>query len=266
METLPGHLQSFYRNSYQLLQDSSAYFNNSRVPYTLTVAGQRWYIITSASDVSSIFKINDGTCSYDVFVEETMRIVGISKDGVKKAYQTANDNGEETKHLVRLCKEYQIMQLSPGAKFDELIRPAIEYIDSRLTFDFLASRHGSPSSSKSDQVTVSLYEFCSDVFISLGQEAYFGKLLGEVDPDLTSAFKTFDVLSWQVLYQYPRILSGTMYAAKAKIRTAIEKYFSAPLERRQDAAWMILELERDMKRVDVSAQDKALFFFQLYWR
>jgi len=196
-----------------------------------------------------------------------MKIVGITKDGIKKAYQAESADGEkEKKHLVRLCKEYQIMQLSPGAKFDELVNPAIEYISTRLDFNALAKRHGNPDSRQSNAVTISLYEFVSEVFIGLGQEAYFGKLLGEIEPDLTSSFMMFDALAWQVLYQYPNFLCGTMLVAKSRIHTALKTYFSTPVEDRKDAAWMILELEKDMKRLDVSLHDKALFFFQLYWR
>lgn len=217
--------------------------------------------------MASIYKINDGTCSYDIFVETVMETIGITEDGIRKAYQTKSKKSEkDDKHLVRLCKEYQIAQLSPGVKFDELVNPAVEYISAFLDLNVLAKRTNWSDSTQSDAVTVSLYEFISEVFIGLGQEAYFGKLLSKIDTDLVSSFKVFDALAWQVLYQYPKPFCGTMLAAKLKIGSALEEYFSTPVEDRQDAAWMILELEKDMKRLGVSSHDKALFFFQLYWR
>lgn len=217
--------------------------------------------------MTSIYKIHDNTCSYDIFVEAVMGALGISKDGVKKVYQTGSGPGDkENKHLARLSKEYHTAQLSPGTtRFNELVDPTVASINAALDFDALVrARHS--TGVETDAVSLSLYDFVSDVFIQVGQEGHFGKSLGKIDPDLIETFKTFDANAWQVLYQYPSFLCGPMLAAKFKIFTALKTWMATPAETRSDAAWMILELERDMTRLAMSDDDKALIFFQLYWR
>ncbi|PSN65480.1 cytochrome P450 [Corynespora cassiicola Philippines] len=260
-----GHLRAFFQNSSRLLDESRLYFKDTREPYALSVAGQKWYIITSPSDVASIYKIKDGSLSYDIFVEEVMYMIGITRDGVRKAYQTQGADGKPCKHLVGLCKEYQITQLSPGTKFEELSYPAVEYILKHLDFDRIFKKSKSVLSHQGRSITVSLYHLISEIFIGLGQNAYYGQALGEIEPEMINHFMIFDHLAWQVLYQYPSFLSGKMLGAKAKMHAAFERYFSIPVNERQDAAWMILELEKEMKRSGVSLHDMSLFFFQLYW-
>ncbi|KAH8722684.1 cytochrome P450 [Phaeosphaeriaceae sp. PMI808] len=260
-----AHLRSFFKNSSQLLDASRLYFKDTREPYALTVAGQKWYILTSAVDVTSVYKINDGSLSYDIFVEEVMGMIGITKDGVQKAYKTEDTDGKRQKHLVGLCKEYQITQLSPGIKFDHLANPAVEYIMNHTNLDTIMKKNGDEICGQQKFITVPLYHFISNIFIGFGQEAYFGRMLGEIEPNMISHFMTFDALAWQVLYQYPSFLCGNMLGAKTKMHAAFEQYFSIPVEKRQGAAWMILELEKDMKRLGVSLHDMSLFFFQLYW-
>ena len=203
--------------------------------------------------------------SHDIFVEEVMGMLGITKEGVRKAYQTENTDGAPCKHLVRLCKEYAVPQLNPGTGLDHLVGSArtyiLEYLETISNQD-----HRFAISRNENGVTVSLYKCISEIFIGLGQEAYFGKKLGEIEPEMTSHFMEFDYLAWQVLYQYPSFLCGKMLKAKASMQAAFENYFSTSTEKRSGAAWMIMELEKDMRRLDMSLHDMSLISFQLYWR
>ncbi len=94
------------------------YFHDSGSRFALTVAGQKWYVLTKAEDVAATYKMEH--LSYDIFAVEVMRMVGVSQDGIRKAFQTehAAEDGAKSpqyKHLVRLCKEYQLEQLHPAA-------------------------------------------------------------------------------------------------------------------------------------------------------
>ncbi|PVI01874.1 hypothetical protein DM02DRAFT_654123 [Periconia macrospinosa] len=205
-----AHLRSFFKNSSQLLDDARRYFKDNRDAYALTVAGQTWYILTSPRDVASVYKINNGSLSYDIFVEEVMGMIGVSKDGVRKAYQQQDGDGKTYKHLVLLCKEYQITQLSPGAKFDNLVNPAIDYILKHTSWSSVIDKRDNSTLQQEKGVTVSLYRFISEIFIGFGQEVYFGKTLSEIEPLMIPDFMTFDKLAWQVLYQYPSFMCGEM--------------------------------------------------------
>lgn len=190
-----------------------------------------------------------------------MGMVGITKESVRKAYQTQDADGKTRKHLVSLCKDYQIMQMSPGTKFDDLANPAIEYIMNRIDLSSIIEEFNNSISGREKAVRVSLYHFISKIFIGFGQEAYFGKILSEIEPSMISHFMTFDSFAWQVLYQYPSFLCGKMLGSKTKMHTAFERDFSMPVEKRRDAAWMILELEKDMKTLGVVPSRYVLVLF-----
>ncbi|KAI1418401.1 cytochrome P450 [Hypoxylon sp. FL1857] len=265
-----GHLHSFFKNSSQLVSEARLYFHDAREPFALTVAGQKWYVLTKAEDVASTYKINDGSLSYDIFAIEVMRMVGISEDGISKAFQTCDVDQDEIravpyKHLVRLCKEYQLEQLSPGDRFAQLIGPAIEWLGLRMDIEWIHSREWYVSPIGQGCVNVSLYQWLSDIFISLGTTTYFGRSLEEIDPSHIRTFTTFESLSWQAMYQYPGIFCGEMARAKVTLQNTMAEYFELPKDRRVDASWFIFQIEKEMNRLKISLTDRAIFFFQLYW-
>ncbi|KAL2751871.1 hypothetical protein ACRALDRAFT_2114777 [Sodiomyces alcalophilus JCM 7366] len=269
-----GHLGSFFKNSNRLLSEARLYFHNNREPFALTVAGQKWYILTRPEDVTSTYKMNESSLSYDIFAVEVMRMVGITEDGIRKAFQTQHvgEDGTETapyKHLVRLCKEYQLVQLSPGHRLDHLSGQAVEQFNLHLDVQSIGSRgagwYSTSPARDSVTVNVSLYHWVSDVFIDFGTRAYFGGLLQKMAPDITQTFMAFDTFSWQAMYQYPSFLCGEMTRAKAKLQKAMAEYFASPKEQRKDVSWFISNIEEEMDRLEIAASDRAIFFFQLYW-
>ncbi|KAK4236950.1 Abscisic acid 8'-hydroxylase 4 [Achaetomium macrosporum] len=158
-----GHLRSFYKSSSRLLSDARSYFGESCEPFALTVPGQKWYVLTKAEHVAATYKMEH--LSYDIFAVEVIRMVGVSEDGIRKAFQEMGHDGGPSKHLVRLCKEYQLEQLSPRKRLHELVQCSVELLRRHL--------------------------------------AYFGERLQEVEPDLIRIFMAFETLSWQAMYQYP---------------------------------------------------------------
>lgn len=249
------------------------YFHDNGEPFALTVGGQKWYILTRPEDVTSTYKMDESTLSYDIFAVEVMRMVGISPDGVRKAFQTshvAKDGSEAApyKHLVRLCKEYQLVQLSPGYRLDQFSGQAIGLFHLSLDVQSILSRGAGwyATSSAPGSVTVSLYDWVSDVFIDFGTKAYFGALLQKLAPDISRTFMAFDAFSWQAMYQYPSFLCGEMTRAKEKLQKAMVAYFASPKEQRRDISWFIAKIEEEMDRLEIAASDRAIFFFQLYWR
>lgn len=192
-------------------------------------------MLTKPEDVISTYKIDNGSLSYDIFAVEVMGMVGITEDGVRKAFQTQYVEADGStivryKHLVRLCKEYQLEQLTPGSRLDQLIGPAIALLERHMTIESILNRGAGwysrdSSSAEQGSVQVSLYQWISDIFIDIGTRAYFGDLLQKIKPSLTRNFLAFETLSWQAMYQYPRILWGDMMGAKQKLQDAMGEYF-----------------------------------------
>ncbi|KAF7876406.1 hypothetical protein EAF04_001498 [Stromatinia cepivora] len=266
-----GHLRSFYHNSSRLLSTVRLYFHDIREPFAITIAGQKWYVLTNAHDVSATYKINDGSLSYEIFAREVFRVIGVSASGVSKVFQTQDPDKQGSqypkyKDLLALMKEFQVRQLYPGKPLDDLVKLSIDSLDNHMNLKTIFGRGSWYIEAIDDDIpTVSLFGWISDLFIGFGQEAYFGKVLEEIEPDLIRTFQKFDAAAWQVLYQYPKILSGPMLANKSKMQAAMERYFNLPAGKRDCAAYLILELEKEMLRLGISKSDRGIFFFQIYW-
>jgi hypothetical protein len=108
-------------------------------------------------------------------------------------------------------------------------------------------------------------EWCSDVFTTAGQRAYFGDELGQIDDTLAKEFVIFDDLSWQVLYQYPDFLAGEMKRSRDVIQRALEKYIQLPQSQRSGEAWFTKAMENEMRALDISEDDIATMFMTIYW-
>ncbi len=124
----------------------------------------------------------------------------------------------------------------------------------------------SPGGQRGDSVTVSLYQWVSDIFIDSGTKAYFGRRLQEIEPGLTRTFMSFETLSWQAMYQYPSFLCGEMMRSKSKLQDAIAQYFAEPKAQRADGSWFISKIEEEIGRLQITPADASIFFFQLFWR
>jgi hypothetical protein len=241
------------------LTDARIYFKDSREPFALTVAGQKWYVLTSGEDVAAVYKVNDGSLSYDIFAEEVLRMLGASEDGVKKSFDAKP--GQKTLSVV--FRELSRLQLQPGKQYEKILNPSLRYISDHLKVSKLLEYD---PAEQSKTPTVDLYHLISEIFIGFGQEVYFGKSLAKVEPDMISEFVTFETLAWQVLYQYPSFMCKKVLAAKEKVVSGLERYFEQPVESRSDAAWMTLELEKSIRERKIRMSDAAIVFFQLYWR
>jgi hypothetical protein len=253
------------------LNDCRAYFHDTREPFALTVAGQKWYVLTKPEDVSATYKIDNGSLSYDIFAIEVMRMVGVTEDGIQKAFRTQTGStsvgrGAGDKHLVRLCKEYQLEQLSPGKRLSQLVLPSIDIMRDIMNCESIIDRAWYASSKSANCINVSLYQWVSDVFIDIGTKAYFGKRLQEMDENLARTFMVFEALSWQAMYQYPPVFCRKMMKVKQNLQHALLMYFSLPKTDRSDISWFMSKIEEETERLEISADDRAIFFFQLFWR
>jgi hypothetical protein len=224
--------------------------------------------LTNPDDVTATYKINNGSLSYDIFTAEVIRMIGISKDGSRKAFQTEDPEkpGATRKSLVALAKEFHIRQLYPGKMLDQLVDPAVDFLSCNMNVPSIVERGAYATAGGDGSVNVCLFRWVCDFFISFGQRAYFGKKLSEIEPNMFNIFMEFDAVAWQVLYQYPTFLCSQMVGAKNRMQAAMEEYLAVPAEARGDAAWLIRALEDEMNRLKISKRDQAIFFFQIFWR
>ena len=227
--------------------------------------------MTAASDVTEAYR-NTTTLSFDQFVMALMRVCGSSESCVEAMFRPLPKvkrgfpNPHE-KALGRLSREIHIHQLFPGVGLDVLDLRFAEFFKVNLQLGAMATCLPGkyPTRSSGSEVVLPLMIWCSDIFIRGGQTAYFGDRLAQIDPELTWSFLEFDELSWQVLYQYPKVLSRKMNKAKNKMIKSLEVYFSLPTSERVEDIDFVRHMEEEMRDLGIQNRDIATMMLTMYW-
>lgn len=253
-----------------ILKPHRKYFGDTREPFTITVAGSQLHVLTKPKDVGDAYK-NTTTLSFDGFVQTMMKTFGSSKFCIRAMYTYtprsphADDfPNPHHKPLGKLARELHIKQLFPGEHLDRIGKKFTDYFDEALVLEKIAKKPYAQEKG-SDSAIVPLLTWSSDVFTLGGQRAYFGGLLEEIDPDMTWTFLEFDELSWQVLYQYPRVVSWRMNTLKNKLIKNLEIYFNVPSEKRNGDAWFTKAFEHEARQIGIGTHDLATMMFTVYW-
>ena len=199
-----------------------------------------------------------------------MRNLGSSHQSIMAMFSPmpAKEEGfpnPKAKPLGRLARELHVNQLYPGENLDLLDHKFIQSFGDQLDLEKVAEASYARRDAGGDEVVVPLMTWSSDVFTRAGQMAYFGDRLSVIDPNLTWTFLEFDDLSWQVLFQYPRIFSQKMHRARERLTSGLEKYFSIPADERGDQAWFTKAMEAEMRSVGINTHDIATMMTTIYW-
>ncbi|KJZ75448.1 hypothetical protein HIM_05144 [Hirsutella minnesotensis 3608] len=264
-----GHLFSFFGDSNTLLTKATRCSGKSRDPYALTVAGMKTYVITNAEHAGQVYR-NTESFSYEEFVRSMMHILGNSEVSVKAMFTPLPKDKEgfpnpHGKPLGLLFRQMHIKQLFPGPNLSHLENRFYEFFDQNLELSMLGKVCPYAQSRTSDRIVLPLTKWCSDFFCKSGQAAYFGPRLAEIDTGLTNAFITFDDLSYQVIYQYPRLLSRSMLAARDRVINGLRQYLQLPHDQRSEDVWFVKAMESEMRAIGLSAEDMAIATMTIYW-
>lgn len=253
-----------------MLKRPREYFRDTREPFTITIAGGQLHVLTKARDVSDAYK-NNTTFSYDGFVQAVMQTFGCSKSCLEAMYSYSQHEPDENdfpnpnhKTLAKLMKDLHVKQLFPGEHLDNLGNKFVEFFQESLTLEEVVKKSYTTKKT-SDLVVVPLHAWTSEMITLGGQRVYFGRLLEEIDPEMTRTFLEFDELSSQVLYQYPRFMSGRMNFLKEKLIQDFVKYLGVPAEKRIGDAWFTKAFEHEALQRAVGTQDLATMMTTTYW-
>ncbi|KAI0394218.1 cytochrome P450 [Xylariaceae sp. FL0594] len=227
-----------------------------------------FYVVTQVKHSAEVYR-NTETLSFEHFVQGLMRINGNNKSIIKAVYTSLptdktgfpNPHGES---LGVLAQRMHAHQLHPGENLVLLQKQVNSWIDRHLSLTGIATFPSAVSISDTC-VDMPLYQWCSEAFIQLGQDVYFGATLADIDPGLPAAFFTFDELIWKMLYQYPNFMSFDMTTPRSRVIGSLHEYLQVPQSQRsQGAAWLINALEDEMRAIGVDGHDLAVVIFHLY--
>lgn len=227
------------------------------------------YVITKSEHVGQVYR-NTETLSYEEFVQAMMRILGNSEPSVQAMFEPLPKDKQgfpnpHGKPLGILFRQMHIHQLFPGENLTFLETRFYEFFDKHLHMKKLIGTCPYAISKAPEAIVLPLTQWCSDFFVRSGQTAYFGPKLEEIDPNLTDSFIIFDELSYQVIYQYPRVLAKKMLASRDRVLSGLKQYLQLPRDQRREEAWFVEAMESEMRAIGMSAEDMAIATMTIYW-
>ena len=251
------------------------YFNNTRRPFRVTLAGEVLYILTSPHDVAAAYKETE-SLTFDVFIRDIMVAFGASSGAIEKMWLLpSNDkngfNAQVTnpnhKSLAQLTRDFHKQQLHPGQNQRSLGAKFQDYIEESLRWDSMSTKLNDTYILRSGEQSkdISLKGWCADVLLNAATRAFYGESLLHDQPDLLRHFFDFDDNSWMLLYRYPRFMARSMYQAKIAAVDALTQYFAAPKKSRRGAAWFIRTLEAEQRQLGLGDRDIATLNLMVYW-
>ncbi|KAI1120671.1 putative cytochrome P450 oxidoreductase [Nemania abortiva] len=268
-----GHGPAFFKSSSALLAKASNYFGTgTRDPFAITLFGSTMYVVTNPQHTVEVYR-NEKTLSFDEFAQDLVRTNGYSEEAIKASYMNQpkeklgfpNPRGVSFGVFVR---QMHIHQLHPGENLRGIENRFVEWYESNLLLSAVQRLSPACKMNSGDvkiSVTVPLMAWVSDYSTSAGAFAYFGDTLRSIDPSLTSIFIEFDDVSWQVLYQYPVLLSRKLTHTRKHMMRTFKEYLRIPQTQRNGCVWLLKAMEDEARAIGVGDDDIAVLYFNIYW-
>ncbi|KAI0894405.1 cytochrome P450 [Annulohypoxylon nitens] len=251
-----GHLVGMSQNSNAMFTAGRQYFGNTKEVFTITVLGQEYYIVTRPSNILEVFR-ETNKLDYDAIAKDYMESAGMTVANNDRLF----DRKDASKHAIDRLHDNVKLQLHPGEKLDMLQKRILQNLDRSLQFNKLPS----PAilSSTEEAKTMSLWKWCSHVFVEATTTSFYGKSIYAVWPDVVDDTLDFDAEAWKLDSGYPRFAARRMYSLKEKSQKAFADYAAQPSEKRADACWYMRGLDEAVTGTEVAdqAQRSLLFWF-----
>lgn len=235
------------------------YFNNSREPFRIYVAGTEIYIITSPQDMSRVYK-NTISLSFDDFILDLHVAFGMSPKGRDVMWNTSKG-----KILIHVADDLHHAQLLPGKHLDDVTDRMLAQIEHRLSWEQMSADGIQIVRSDGKPKALSLYTFCADILVPATTVAFFGDALLGVDENLINDLHAFDANGWMLTYRYPRLLARKMHHGKDMNTEAFTKYFQLPLQDRPGACHYVRSLEARQREAGMPVRDIAISIQLFFW-
>ena len=263
-----GHALSILRGFNAAVNHGMRYFEHSSGPFAMTLAGEKVYVATSASDINAVW--NDSkTLSLDAIAMELFTLIGISQRGREALFEVCesaryNVGFPKAGNVQERVQDFHKQQLHNGPRLEALMSEKV--VPGLLRFlDFSDPRHPAVTSRSASSVTVSLFELCVHAIIAEDTDAYFGPKLREMASGIVDAFVEWEYTNWKFVMQMPALLSRDMLRCKATAVDAFEAYYRVPRSERPGASHFVVLLEDMLREAGLKEKEIAMFTFLHYW-
>lgn len=265
-----GHALAFYKNFNSLVAHGRNYLGNTNEPFTLTIAGERVYVVFSPEDVSAVYR-NNTTLEFDTHVQDLFKSFDGSSAGLTKLRTPYHSEETESKSVVEpdalpspqnsvglYIRHSYKQQLQPGDKLDVLEVKIMQSLTKSL--DAVHQK-----SIWQGEATLSILQLTKATLLDAGTAALYGDQLISTSPNFITDFSAFDTNSWMLLYHYPAPLAASCNIPKRRVLSAFTDYFSIPASSRNDVAQFLQTIEAEQRKISLSNADIASCAFVIYW-
>ncbi|KAB8300568.1 hypothetical protein EYC80_000726 [Monilinia laxa] len=253
-----GHAQAFIGNSEALINRGKRYFNNTGEPFTLTVGGKKLYILTAGTyDLLIGFGIKPSIIR-TLWQKMPAKIAQESRKDVDPAKVPPLSIMHSTHDLYK-------RQLLPGTKLDVINISLNGWIDRHLEWNDVKARYLTLCPTGDRIRHLSLSAFCSDVLIEAVTKTFFGKVIYDIEPELSGALLGFNTDAWMLVFKYPHGKNSRLGKARKKILAAFNKISRLPSSDRADQAWLIQSSMSELEANGIDHEDRAALALMIYW-
>ena len=243
-------------------------FGRDGRPYSITIAGRIFYVLTDPQDFSEVYR-NVATFTFDPLVEQVYRAFQLPEKAIRRLYCRPSASSGKSRSLGPLEKGFRnvshekiIVEMRRKQTRGNALK-AKKQLDSMMSLDRICSRF-STTMDKSSTV-VSLIKLCSVMVTAAGQALYFGDTLSEIEPSLPETFVDFDKLCWQIFYRPEMLWSHRLTACKTKLLKAFETYSKKTMEQRQHMPQFLQDWEVECKKAGLCSSDIAIIMLIQYF-
>ncbi len=204
----------------------------------------------SPKDHSTVYK-HSTILTFDGCIRDLYTTFGMSKDGIKKMWQSQLSEVQEKPIQVHLGQDIHREQLHPGSHLEDITEVYLREIEQRLRWDRIPDL----SSNTGTKKVVSLNEWFAEVLGNATIQAFFGNALLDLEPRLLEHFYTFDSESWKLTFQLPPFFAKRMYEAKDQSRAAYISYFQLPTGKRPPTCHYLRGVEEKRRQAGMTDED-----------
>ena len=229
-------------------------------------------MVIAPQDISSIYR-NTTTLTFDEFVQDLMRSVGTSEEGISKMYDCPRTEKSENlkteksntlhKAMAHSVEDFYRQQLHPGTLLDGLWARIQNLMNTTLQWDNISGNR--VLSTTENTKTLSLLEWCRAAVLPSATTAVWGKRLLQLQPNLMETFVIFDNESWKLTYKLPCFMAKKVHDAKDEIIATFKRYLALPTDQRSGEAWVIRNLGTELRGLGITESDIAAMLVPPIW-
>ncbi|KAL4883814.1 cytochrome P450 [Aspergillus karnatakaensis] len=258
-----GHAGAFFTDSHKLIRRALKYFGELE-PFSLTIAGTRYYVISSPRDTRPFFAESDALTT-DGFLDRALIAFGCAPQRLDTLWKlnTPTQVNPKGKSMIHLTQDLFKQDLVPGPTFDALLGRYQNALDHLLSWDRLVGAY--PPLVNDQREPISLYDICTDFIVNANQMVMFDSSLFAIDAEMATEIRTFTDELWKLFHQTPFADTTEAKRMLRQYNTDFKKYLHLPQESRKGEMRVIRMLTETYTELEIHEDDQAAMLTMVWW-